>query len=220
MTHLTNVPLRYGNVFLSGILYFHRITDNRMMGTMTLENLRAFEKLCGNDAMARLVLVTTMWDEMEDEVGDERLKELKSTYWKGMISCGSETFKYLNNPRSAKELLRRIADKSSEQRRVPVLQREISKWKKELRKTEAGQVLHSRLEQLADQQFRALRRLHADQSKFTDTRTTEELRKEYADLKAHLDETLKEAHVLRQPPMKRAMTQLLEVFKGASLHLT
>ena len=190
-----------------------------MAGT-PLKNLRVFKKLCGKDPMARVILVTTMWDEVEDDVGDERLKELKSTYWKGMISCGSEMFKYLNNPRSAKELLRRIADKSSEQRRVPVLQREISKWKKELRKTEAGQVLHSRLEQPADQRLQALRRLHADQSKFTDVQTTEEPRKEYADLKAHLDETLKEVHILRQPPMKRAMTQLLEVFKVASLYLT
>jgi len=175
--------------------------------------------------MAQVVLVTTMWDEVEDGVGDERLEELKSTYWKGMVSCGSETYKYLNNLHSAKELLKRIADKSSERRHV-LLQQEISEWKKELRETEAGQVLHSRLEQLADQRLQALRRLRADQSKFTDARTTEELRKEYADLKAQLDETLKEVHALRLPRKKNAIAHLFEVFKGAlfeprpSLHLT
>ena len=195
-----------------------------MAGT-PLKNLQDFQKLCGEDAMAQVVLVTTMWDEVEDDVGDERFKELKSTYWKGMISRGSETFKYLNNPRSAKELLRRIADKSSERWHV-LLQQEISEWKKELRETEAGQVLHSRLEQLADQRLQALRRLRADQGKFTDARTTEELRKEYADLKAQLDETLKEVHALRLRRKKHAITRLLDVFKGASfdpcpsLHLT
>ena len=184
-----------------------------MAGT-PLKNLQVFEKLCGEDAMAQVVLITTMWDDVEDDIGDERLKELKSTYWKGMISCGSETFKYLNTPQSAEELLKRIAGKSSERRHV-LLQKEISEWKKELPETGAGQALHSRLEQLAEQRLQALKRLRAEQSKFTDARTTKELRKEYADLKAQLDETLKEVHALRLSPKKRAVTRLLETFKGA-----
>ena len=95
------------------------------------------------------------------------------------------------------------------------MQKEISEWKKELPETGAGQALHSRLEQLAEQRLQALKRLRAEQSKFTDARTTKELRKEYADLKAQLDETLKEVHALRLSPKKRAVTRLLETFKGA-----
>ena len=166
--------------------------------------------------MAQVVLVTTMWDELEDDIGVERLEELKSTCWKGMVSRGSEIFKYLNTPQSAEELLERIAGKSSERRHV-LLQKEISEWKKELPETEAGQALHSRLEQLAEQRLRALKRLRAEQSKFADARTTNELQKEYADLKAQLDETLKEVHALRFLPRKKgAVTRLRGILKGAS----
>ena len=185
------------------------------MGT-PLKSLEAFEKLCGEDAVAQVVLVTTMWDELEDDIGVERLEELKSTCWKGMVSRGSEIFKYLNTPQSAEELLERIAGKSSERRHV-LLQKEISEWKKELPETEAGQALHSRLEQLAEQRLRALKRLRAEQSKFADARTTNELQKEYADLKAQLDETLKEVHALRFLPRKKgAVTRLRGILKGAS----
>ena len=49
---------------LSGILYLHRITDNRMAGT-PLKNLQVFQKLCGRDALGKVYLTTTMWDEAE-----------------------------------------------------------------------------------------------------------------------------------------------------------
>ncbi|KAL4062813.1 hypothetical protein V8B97DRAFT_1877360 [Scleroderma yunnanense] len=187
-------------VFLSAILYFHRITDNRMAGT-PLKNLRVFEKLCGDDAMAQVVLVTTMWDEVERDVGEQRLQELRTSYWKGMISRGSTTFAYENTPDSARNFLKQVAEKSSERQHV-LLQKEISELKKTLRETAAGQELSSRLEQLADQRLQALRKLRAETRKSADLKTTEDLRKEYADLKAQLDETLNQVHALRLSGLK------------------
>ena len=187
---------------LSAILYFHRITDNRMAGT-PLKNLRVFEKLCGKDAMAQVVLVTTMWDDVENvDVGERRLEELGSTYWKGMISRKSETFRYLNTPESAKELLGKVAEKGSERRRV-LLQQEISELKKDLQETAAGQTLCSDLERLADQRLQTLRKLRQEADRSTDSRTTEALQKEYADLKAQLDETLNQVQALRLSWLKR-----------------
>lgn len=72
---------------LAGILYFHRITDNRISGTAN-RNIRMFGKLCGSKAAEKVILVTTMWDQVakQDEgkqrVAQERLEELKSKYWK------------------------------------------------------------------------------------------------------------------------------------------
>lgn len=187
---------------LSAILYFHRITDNRMAGT-PLKNLRVFEKLCGKDAMAQVILVTTMWDDVENvDVGERRLEELGSTYWKGMISRKSETFRYLNTPESAKELLGKVAEKGSERRRV-LLQQEISELKKDLQETAAGQTLCSDLERLADQRLQTLRKLREEADRSTDNRTTEVLQKEYADLKAQLDETLNQVQALRLSWLKR-----------------
>ncbi|KAJ3574180.1 hypothetical protein NP233_g1925 [Leucocoprinus birnbaumii] len=74
------------NIRLRGVLYLHRITDNRMAGT-PLKNLEIFEKICGPKWFSRVVLVTTMWDELgseNTEMGDAREDELKNDFWKGM----------------------------------------------------------------------------------------------------------------------------------------
>ncbi|KAI6110227.1 P-loop containing nucleoside triphosphate hydrolase protein [Pisolithus thermaeus] len=99
---------------LSAILYFHRISDNRMAGT-PLKNLRVFEKLCGENAMSKVTLVTTMWDEVDDDVGAERLKELKDTYWRAMILQGSTTFECKDARGSPMELLQQIVQRKEEQ---------------------------------------------------------------------------------------------------------
>ncbi|KAI6156271.1 hypothetical protein EDD17DRAFT_1055290 [Pisolithus thermaeus] len=99
---------------LSAIFYFHRISDNRMAGT-PLRNLRAFEKLCGKNAMSKIILVTTMWDEVDADVGAERLKELKDSYWKVMISQGSTTFECEDARGSPIKLLRQIVQQKKKQ---------------------------------------------------------------------------------------------------------
>ncbi|KAI6095006.1 P-loop containing nucleoside triphosphate hydrolase protein [Pisolithus croceorrhizus] len=99
---------------LSAILYFHRISDNRMAGT-PLKNLRVFEKLCGENAMSKVILVTTMWDEVDTDVGTERLKELKDSYWKVMISQGSTTFECKDARGSPIKLLQQIVQQKRKQ---------------------------------------------------------------------------------------------------------
>ncbi|KAI6006141.1 hypothetical protein EDC04DRAFT_2583164, partial [Pisolithus marmoratus] len=91
-------------IMLDAVLYFHHISDNHMDGT-PLKNFKVFENLCGKAAISKVILVTTMWDEVEDDIGKERLKELKDNYWKVMISRGSKTFKYKNTQNSAMQLI-------------------------------------------------------------------------------------------------------------------
>ncbi|KAL4069908.1 P-loop containing nucleoside triphosphate hydrolase protein [Scleroderma yunnanense] len=89
---------------LSGILYFHRITDDRITGT-AVKYIPDFQRLCGENGISKIVLTTTMWDGLEEEVGIERLKGLKRNYWKPMAARGSTAFRYLNTRQSAEELL-------------------------------------------------------------------------------------------------------------------
>ncbi|KAL4066064.1 P-loop containing nucleoside triphosphate hydrolase protein [Scleroderma yunnanense] len=79
---------------LLSILYFHRITDNRMLWTP----LKDFQRLCRNKPISNIVLTTTMWDEVDEDFGDERLKELRGNDWKTI-------FRYSNTQESAKEVL-------------------------------------------------------------------------------------------------------------------
>jgi len=87
---------------LTGILYLHRISDNRM-GATPLKNLATFRELCG-EGLEKVVLATTMWPEVEgdeQEICVAREEELKNNYWKGMIEKGSTTRRFENTQASA-----------------------------------------------------------------------------------------------------------------------
>ena len=163
--------------------------------------------------MTPVFLVTTMWDEVDEEVGLRSLKELQATYWKRMVSHGSTSIRYDNNQESAKQLLQMAAEKSLETRHL-ILQKEVSDLKMELRETAAGQKPCSCLEELADRRLETLKKLRAEQSKSSDAKSAEELRKEYAELRAQLDETLKQIHSLRMSWMAWLRRKLINV--GAS----
>ncbi|KIJ63779.1 hypothetical protein HYDPIDRAFT_29128 [Hydnomerulius pinastri MD-312] len=91
--------------FLSAVLYFHRISDNRVVGT-PLVNIGFLKQLCREQRASQIILTTTMWDSVEESTGRERLSELKSDYWKTIIEEGSRTFSYLDTKESARELMR------------------------------------------------------------------------------------------------------------------
>ncbi|KAH7007523.1 hypothetical protein EDB80DRAFT_530557, partial [Ilyonectria destructans] len=46
---------------LGGVLYCHRITDNRISGS-ALRSFTLLKKLCGPDAAKFVILITIMWD--------------------------------------------------------------------------------------------------------------------------------------------------------------
>jgi hypothetical protein len=64
-------------VRLSGIVYLHRISDNRISGT-GFRNLRMFKKLSGATTWPNTVIGTTMWRADELIQGETREKELIS----------------------------------------------------------------------------------------------------------------------------------------------
>jgi len=119
---------------LSGLLYFHRISDNRMAGT-PLRNLNMFKDLCGRDNFKNVVLVTTMWDEVFEDVGLQREQELKEDLWKAMIRLGSTTRRFHLTEESAWEIINTIP-KSPPGERLQI-QREMVDENKPIHKTSA-----------------------------------------------------------------------------------
>ncbi|KAI6006752.1 P-loop containing nucleoside triphosphate hydrolase protein [Pisolithus marmoratus] len=180
---------------LAAVLYFHRISDNRVPTGTPMKIIKVSRTLCEKNAVSRITLVTTMWDEEEDGIGEEKLKELKETHWKMMISQGSETFKYLNTQDSAMQLLRSVVERTIMQEGLR-LQDEILGIKLELEGTTAGQGLCSRLEKLEKRQKEILRRILAE-GKRADQKTIQDLWKELAQVKALLKSAVTKAHVLR-----------------------
>ena len=85
------------------MLYLHRISDDRVAGS-SLKYFRLFEKLCGED-FSHIVLTTTVWDEVDEQVGTAHEQELMSDFWRPMIERGASVKRFLYTRESAFEIL-------------------------------------------------------------------------------------------------------------------
>ncbi|KAJ4183385.1 hypothetical protein NW755_009876 [Fusarium falciforme] len=96
-------------IYLSGILYFHRISDVRMQGTGKM-NMWLLRKLCGRGAVNKVVLTTTMWELVEESTAEQRLKELEETeeFWGYMKKNRAGGHRHYNNKESALNVLSRF----------------------------------------------------------------------------------------------------------------
>ena len=180
---------------LTGLLYFHRISDNRMAGT-PLKNLRLFERLCGDD-LNRIVLTTTMWDDVDEETGAEREKELASVYWKSMIARGSSVKRFLNNRPSAFEILTPIINEVNKTSAL-LLQREMVNLQIQLCRTTADRTLFLEVEELVARHQRALARIRGGLTEPSfDQEQLQEVMEEYQRTSAQLQRTVEDMQRVR-----------------------
>ena len=96
-----------------------------------------FHNLCGVEYLKNVVLVTTMWDQVDEDVGNNRENELTTTYWKPMIQLGCHTSRFHNTAESAFYIVSQIQDA----RCTVLLQRELVDLRLELSETSAGRAL-------------------------------------------------------------------------------
>ncbi|KDQ18736.1 hypothetical protein BOTBODRAFT_127668 [Botryobasidium botryosum FD-172 SS1] len=89
---------------LSGLIYLHKITDNRM-GGISVTNMKMFQKLCGEDALKNVVLCTTMWDLVGAQVGEAREKQLKEQFWSRMLKRGAGVMRHDGSSQSAHAII-------------------------------------------------------------------------------------------------------------------
>ena len=91
-----------------------------MAGT-PLKDLAVLKGLCGDENMKNIVLVTTMWDESQDEsIGSKREEELLSTFWKDMVCLGSRTCRFQGTRESAWEIIDCLDLEGCHQTRAPL----------------------------------------------------------------------------------------------------
>ncbi|KAK4140974.1 P-loop containing nucleoside triphosphate hydrolase protein, partial [Dichotomopilus funicola] len=143
------------DIQLAGIVYLHRIEDNRVGGAGTT-NLRMFRELCGDEGLACVVLATTMWprDPMmappEEEEDGEREKELitQPEFWGGLVEQGCQVWRQDNGLASAERILQHIV---AQRRRTTLqIQEEVASGVP-VRETGAGKVLKEDFERLQRQ---------------------------------------------------------------------
>lgn len=128
---------------LTGIIYLHRISDNRMSGS-SYKNLKMLRSLCGTSNLSHVILATTMWDKVTAEVGDVREAELLSEdeWWGQMKNNGSVVRRFDDTTGGAMAIVNVLLQMSPV---VFKIQEEIAVEKKQLVETQAGRSIDASL---------------------------------------------------------------------------
>jgi len=94
-------------VRLAGIIYFHRISDERFTG-MDGRNFGVFRKLCGEQTLKNVVIMTNMWGKVTPEVGEARERELSTQFFKPAADKGAQFLRHTGTVESAHLVIRAI----------------------------------------------------------------------------------------------------------------
>ena len=133
---------------LKGIIYMHRITDNKFSGTAQ-RYFEIFKTICGDGVLSNVILLTTMWDELRDKsVGYGRERELRKRFWNTMESKGSIIRSFDGSRAMAEGFVCRLMRKENI---VLSIQKELVDEGKRLEETRVGRLLIPRLEQGIDE---------------------------------------------------------------------
>ena len=195
--------IRYKNkIKLAGIVYLHRISDNRMAGT-PLKNLNMFANLCGDDAVRNVILTTTMWSRVQADVGFRREKELRGKYWKTMLDLGSGTHRFLDTYESAWSIINVFLKK--DQNDTLLLQEEMVDLEMRLSETHAGKTLYSELQKLLADQKDIVRSLQEDAEHQQNEYLAREMREEYERIQDQLRITFDQIQEIKIPLGRRIL---------------
>jgi hypothetical protein len=147
---------------LKGIVYLHQIIENRMKGS-ALRRLDLFKKLIGEEALANVVLVTTMWGKVvtpEDiEEANNRDSELREEYWGGMLRKGASATRFDGTTESAQGIVSQLLGKEPV---VLKVQKQLVDKKMALNQTLAGAFLAPTVSDEAEQLRRRLKELESE----------------------------------------------------------
>ncbi|KAI8672096.1 hypothetical protein LRP88_03393 [Fusarium phalaenopsidis] len=141
-----------------GVLYLHRILDNRMSGS-AMTSLGLFQDIVGDSALKNVILVTTMWNKLRAEdiaEADRREQELLDDFWRPMIDNGSFATQFRGTSDKAAALVYHLAEKQSV---VLKVQEEAYEQEKAVVDTSAGANLNHSLQEDEEKYKKRLREL-------------------------------------------------------------
>ncbi|PPQ66715.1 hypothetical protein CVT24_008816 [Panaeolus cyanescens] len=97
------------NQKLAGVIYLHRILDNRV-GGISARSFRLFRNLCGDQSLRSVIIATTMWDKVDEDVALEREEELasKDVFFKPALKKGARLARHSNTLASAQAIIRSL----------------------------------------------------------------------------------------------------------------
>jgi hypothetical protein len=132
----------------------------------SLKSLDIFASLVGPDSFHNILLVTTMWDLLQDpSLGESREEELRENFWKSLIEKGSITARSLGDRQSALAIIKRVAfdRRTGSTSGVPLaIQKEIVDEHRTLYATSAGEVLVRRMDMMEQRHREELNQLRRE----------------------------------------------------------
>jgi hypothetical protein len=160
------------------------------------KNLQMFGSLCGDDAAARVVLVSTMWQvlaETELPACEEREVQLRKKFWSSFIGKGSGVDRLkTSTPGEAWRIVDKLIARA-EEREAVLLQEEIVNMGRELKETEAGKTLYTELQNQLANQKKILEALRAQAGKTGDSKLKRELERQYKETQKQFEKTFAES---------------------------
>lgn len=179
----------------------HRITDNRMSGSIC-KNFDLFNRLCGDRAVERVRLVTSMWDSIANkDTANVRASELQGSFWKPLIDEGAKYKEFQNTQVSAWSIIRDVTGES----KALLLQEELVDAKRRLNETTAGQAIYSRFQRLLKEQKDSLEQLAKEARSQQDPELAKELEEESRKIEAQLQKTWEEMEEMKISFMRRLL---------------
>jgi hypothetical protein len=172
-------------VRLAGIIYFHRISDERFTG-MDVRNFGVFRKLCGERTLKNVVIMTNMWSKVTPEVGEARERQLSTQFFKSAIDKGAQSLRHTGTIESAHAVIRAILENHPLALQI---QEELVDQRKEFTQTAAGQEIGRALNQRGqelEEKIKGLQNELRDAEK-REQETQEELEEEVRRLREKLE---------------------------------
>ena len=131
------------------------------MGGVSLRNLRMFRKLCGEDALENVVVVTTRWDDVPEEdreTMEKRENELMRTpgkFFQPLIAAGGQFLRHDNTEGSAGRIVETFLKNHPIALQIQI---EMSNGKT-LEETAVGSELAAELKKLGDKHSKEMKNL-------------------------------------------------------------
>jgi len=96
-------------ILLTGLILLQPINGTRVQGSER-KRTRLFKKVLGEDAYNRVVIATTMWNEVNDAIGERRQQERidNQSFWGDMVDNGAKVCRHDDNKQSALKIMREL----------------------------------------------------------------------------------------------------------------
>jgi len=132
-----------GEVKLAGVIYFHRVSDERWRRSDT-RSLGWLKRICGESTLKNVVIVTNMWGNVTPETGAAREQQLAAEFVKPVLDRGAQLHRHYDTTESTHQIIQSIL----KNHRAPLqVQLELIDEKREFDRTTVGKEINREVDE-------------------------------------------------------------------------